>query len=38
MIDLFHHSIKVILANQAPTGAYIALPNFPSALRASNTT
>jgi GH15 family glucan-1,4-alpha-glucosidase len=26
--DLFHHSIQVILTNQAPTGAYIASPSF----------
>jgi GH15 family glucan-1,4-alpha-glucosidase len=29
MVDLFHHSIHVILANQASTGAYIASPTFP---------
>ncbi len=28
MIDLYRHSIEVILANQAETGAYIASPNF----------
>ena len=30
MTDLFHHSIEVILANQTPSGAYIASPNFPA--------
>ncbi|HID86555.1 MAG TPA: glycoside hydrolase, partial [Anaerolineae bacterium] len=30
MADLFHHSVQVILANQALTGAYIASPNFPA--------
>jgi GH15 family glucan-1,4-alpha-glucosidase len=30
MTDLVHHSIEVILANQAPSGAYIASPNFPA--------
>ena len=30
MDDLFHHSVQVILANQAPTGAYIASPDFPT--------
>ena len=30
MVDLFHHSIHVILANQASTGAYIASPTFPA--------
>jgi len=30
MADLFQHSIQVVLANQAPTGAYIASPNFPT--------
>ncbi len=29
MIDLVQHSIKVIRENQAPSGAYIASPNFP---------
>jgi len=27
---LFRRSIEIILANQAPTGAYIASPNFPT--------
>jgi GH15 family glucan-1,4-alpha-glucosidase len=30
MFDLFQHSIDVILKNQAPSGAYIASPNFPT--------
>lgn len=30
MTDLFQHSIHVILANQAASGAYIASPNFPT--------
>lgn len=30
MADLFQHSIHVILANQAPSGAYLASPNFPT--------
>ncbi len=30
MSDLFQHSIDVILKNQAPSGAYIASPNFPT--------
>ncbi|MFQ6058513.1 MAG: glycoside hydrolase family 15 protein [Anaerolineae bacterium] len=30
MTDLFQRSIEVILSNQAPTGAYLASPNFPS--------
>jgi len=30
MTDLFHHSIEVILANQAPSGAYIASLHFPA--------
>ena len=30
MADLFHHSIEVILANQAASGAYVASPNFPT--------
>ncbi|MEW6232066.1 MAG: glycoside hydrolase family 15 protein [Chloroflexota bacterium] len=29
MADLFQHSIHVILANQVPSGAYVASPNFP---------
>jgi GH15 family glucan-1,4-alpha-glucosidase len=29
MVELFHHSIHVILANQASTGAYLASPTFP---------
>jgi len=29
MADLFQHSIYVILANQAASGAYVACPNFP---------
>jgi len=28
MADPFHHNIHVILANQAPTGAYLASPHF----------
>ncbi len=28
MADLFQHSIHVILANQTPSGAYVASPNF----------
>ncbi|MBC7263895.1 MAG: glycoside hydrolase family 15 protein [Chloroflexi bacterium] len=30
MMDLFQYSIHIILTNQAPTGAYIASPNFPT--------
>jgi len=30
MTDLVYHSIQVILANQAPSGAYIASPDFPA--------
>jgi GH15 family glucan-1,4-alpha-glucosidase len=29
MPDLYHHSIKVILAHQAPSGGYLASPTFP---------
>ncbi|MCL4560840.1 MAG: glycoside hydrolase family 15 protein [Chloroflexi bacterium] len=28
MVDLYRHSIEVILRNQAPTGAYLASPTF----------
>jgi len=28
-MDLVQHSLEVILTNQAPSGAYIACPNFP---------
>ncbi len=28
LVDLARHSIEIILANQAPTGAYVASPNF----------
>jgi GH15 family glucan-1,4-alpha-glucosidase len=30
MMDLYARSIEIILANQAPSGAYVASPNFPS--------
>jgi GH15 family glucan-1,4-alpha-glucosidase len=30
MIDLYQHSIEIILNNQAKSGAYIASPNFPT--------
>ncbi len=30
MIDFAHRSIEIILANQSPSGAYIASPNFES--------
>ena len=30
MIDLYQHSIDVILRNQSDTGAYLASPNFPT--------
>ena len=30
MIDLTQSSIRIILENQSPSGAYIACPNFPS--------
>lgn len=30
MTSLYQHSIDVILRSQAPTGAYVASPNFPS--------
>lgn len=30
MIDLYQHSIEVILDNQSPNGAYVASPNFPT--------
>ena len=29
MPDLYDHSIKVILAHQAPSGGYLASPSFP---------
>ncbi len=29
MMDLFQHSVRVITAHQAPTGAYVASPHFP---------
>jgi len=29
MPDLYHHSIKVILAHQSPSGGYLASPTFP---------
>lgn len=30
MTDLFQRSIEIILENQAPSGAYVASPNFPT--------
>ncbi len=30
MIDLYEHSIEIILENQSPSGAYPACPNFPT--------
>jgi len=30
MTDLYQRSIDIILSNQAPTGAYVACPNFPT--------
>jgi GH15 family glucan-1,4-alpha-glucosidase len=30
MVDLYRHSFDVILGNQAPSGAYVACPNFPN--------
>ncbi len=30
MTDLYQRSIEIILANQSPSGAYVASPNFPT--------
>jgi len=30
MIDLFRRSVEIILANQHPSGAYVACPSFPT--------
>jgi GH15 family glucan-1,4-alpha-glucosidase len=30
MPDLYHHSIETMQAHQAPSGAYVASPNFPT--------
>lgn len=30
MLDLFKHSVEIILQNQSPSGAYPASPNFPT--------